>query len=116
MADVKITSNIKQIAKKLGTTPRKISIGLTRAIRASAFLVQAKARKISPVDTGLMRRSIEPTIHLLQATIAPNVVYAVYVHEGTRFMQARPFMRDAKRQSLTRIRQQFRNEIIRAIR
>lgn len=67
------------------------------ARRANAVRSGAVAR--CPVDTGRLRASIRWSLAKdaqgLVAIVGTDVKYAVYVHEGTRFMAARPFLRDA---------------------
>lgn len=63
--------------------------------------VQNAARQRAPVDTGRLRSSIATTRpeargnRTLVVRIGSNVRYAIYVHEGTRYMRARPFLREA---------------------
>lgn len=60
-----------------------------------ALLVEKYGKIYSPVDTGRMRASISSDISPIKATIAPHVNYAVFVHDGTRFITGRPFMTQA---------------------
>ena len=70
--------------------------------------VAAKAETASkarcPVDTGRLRGSINWRIVLeggvLTAIIGTNVEYAIYVHEGTRYMAGRPFLVEGVTQAL----------------
>jgi hypothetical protein len=66
-----------------------------------------------PVDTGLMRASIASEVLetrygagsvALKAVIRCNVDYAVYVHDGTSKLQARPFLTDAIATELANIK------------
>lgn len=56
------------------------------------FMVEAESKKITPVKTGRLRASITTDIGHLRAKIAPHTDYAGFVHWGTRYMKARPFM------------------------
>lgn len=53
-------------------------------------------KQLSPVDTGLMRSRINQTIFAtpsnLRGIVETGVFYSIYVHEGTRYMRARPFL------------------------
>jgi len=55
----------------------------------------------APFDTGMLRRSITSMVSsddkTISGAVGTNVEYAVYVHEGTSKMQARPFITDAIR-------------------
>lgn len=63
--------------------------------------VSNRAKERCPVDTGRLRSSIGVTQPLslggrrLVVRVGTNVRYAVFVHEGTRYMRARPFLREA---------------------
>lgn len=62
--------------------------------------VQNRARSAAPVDTGRLRASIQMTpVQLSGSTltvrVGSNVNYAVWVHEGTRFMSGRPYLTSA---------------------
>jgi HK97 gp10 family phage protein len=62
--------------------------------------IQNRARELSPVDTGLMRSRIEiepPTVGPggLEAAVVARTNYALFVHDGTSRMPARPFLHEA---------------------
>lgn len=67
-------------------------------VRKSQQVVN-QARSRCPVDTGNLRGSITYEIARdgdgLSARVGTNVPYAIYVHEGTRYMAPRPFLREA---------------------
>lgn len=57
------------------------------------------ARVFCPVDTGLLRASIDETVSVegwkVVGRVSAETKYAVFVHQGTRYMRARPFLVDA---------------------
>ena len=61
------------------------------------FLV-AEAKKRCPVDTGRLRGSIQYYLSKIWGknylTIGATAEYAIFVHEGTRKMRKRPFIKD----------------------
>ncbi len=63
-------------------------------IQEIAFLVEAGSKRVTPVKTGRLRASIYTTLGDMgmKATVQPNTNYAIYVHEGTKYMRGRPFM------------------------
>ena len=63
-----------------------------KGIEEYAFSVERYSKLESPIDTGRLRASIATDIGNLRARIAPHVNYAIFVHEGTKFMSSRPFM------------------------
>lgn len=67
---------------------------LRNAITEYALAVEREAKLRTPVDTGRLRASIGTSLGLgaeIQAFVSTNTNYAVYVHQGTKFMRARPF-------------------------
>lgn len=69
------------------------------ARKGNRWVNGAKAR--ANVDTGLMRSRIEFRIEVdslgLVGVLAAKTHYAVYVHDGTRWMRGNPFLWDAIR-------------------
>lgn len=85
---------------------------LERYLEVRALAVQAAAKqriRESPqrIDTGNLINSIQIRIYYRSgipvARIGTDVEYAIFVHEGTVFMEANPFLRDG----LIRGMQQF---------
>lgn len=92
--NVKITfkPSLNELANKFGNI--KVQNFLQTEIRKLAFSVEGEAKQVTPVDTGRLRASVRvlPMVRLLEAVIQPHTDYAFYVHEGTKYMRARPFM------------------------
>ena len=65
---------------------------IDRAIRQSIFEVQREAQMRTPVATGRLRSSYATRFGNLEGAVGPTVEYAIFVHEGTRFMGGRPFL------------------------
>ena len=74
-----------------------------RYLARVAAKVETAAKARCPVDTGRLRGSINWRLVMeggtLTAIIGTNVEYAIYVHEGTRFMAGRPFLREGLAQA-----------------
>jgi len=92
-----ITIHVKPTFEKLGKAFGDVNIKgvLIDEINKMAFNVERYGKQLSPVDTGRLRGSIHispASIGGLEAIIATGTEYAIYVHEGTKFMRARPFM------------------------
>lgn len=72
---------------------------VSRYMLRKAIRVQGAAKRNCPVDTGRLRSSIsvsqEFTDHGAVTTVGTDVEYAIFVHEGTRYIAGRPFLRDA---------------------
>ena len=73
------------------------AVGLNLVKRVNR--VKNGARSRCPVDTGNLRGSITSGIRQtgsgLIGRVGTNVPYAIYVHEGTKYQAAQPFLRDA---------------------
>lgn len=110
MASVRVTNrlNVGYIRTHVAQPGGPIEDYLT--VRALAVQAAAKTRiREAPqrIDTGNLVNSIQIRIYQrsgsLVARIGTDVDYAIYVHEGTIYMEANPFLRDG----LTRGMEQF---------
>ena len=116
--------NIDKITDKFGRMPAKARKELHNAVVKSAFQVEREAKPITPFDTGRLRGSIRKDVMPLSAVIAPNVNYAIYVHEGTRRWPlhippkkpgtVRQFMKVGAEKALPKV-QRFFNEAIKKV-
>lgn len=68
---------IRRLGPQIVVNPKR------RFFSRSAIAVQSRAREKTPVDTGRLRNSIAINISGDTAIIGTNVVYGIYVHEGT---------------------------------
>lgn len=107
--------NLAQVMKKIGKLTPAMKVALQNAIEKGAMILEKDSKKNTPVDTGRLRASIYSTIKPLSATVQPKTDYAVFVHEGTRFMKGRPYMRQAVDSNEKRIEDVFVKEIEKAI-
>lgn len=92
MNNISIKLDATAFKKYLKDAPDKVQKAIGNVVKKVAFLIEREGKIRSPVDTGRLRASIATDIHPLTATVQTNTKYAVFVHEGTRFMTARPFM------------------------
>ena len=106
---------LDKLNKRFGRSPAKLRMAIGSAIRKSSFLVEAESKKRAPVDTGRLRASIFTTLRPMSAIVEPKVKYAIYVHEGTRFMRPRPFMELALDDNKEKIERIFKQEIDRSL-
>lgn len=93
---------------------KKIPVVLEESLRESAALVEryAKIQLTSGPNrallTGYLRSSIGMTSLLpFQAKVTADANYGIYIHEGTRYMRARPFMEAGLRDALPEIEKVF---------
>jgi len=92
---VKITLNptVDVLKKRFKNRAAELPKAIKEAIYKSALEVEGAAKTFTPVDTGRLRASIFTSLYSDYAIVQPKTNYALFVHEGTRFMEARPFMR-----------------------
>lgn len=109
--DIQIT-NLPQIKRAFNKSPTVMSQELNLAIKKVALTIQGKesleyrSLGIRVITSGLIN-SIRRGLYFsnLKGEVGPNVTgspgvsYAVYVHSGTRYMRARPFLLNAVNES-----------------
>jgi len=101
--DVKI-KNINEIRTAFNKAPTRMKKNLATAIRRSAIEIQKEeiinvsgTRGINVITGGLKSAAVRGIQfpNPLMAVIQPDIEYAPFVHDGTRFMKGRPFLFDA---------------------
>src|SRR5688500_8616114 len=86
---VQSTNNLPRIASR-------IEKALSQLVRKHAFAIEAKAKQLAPVDTGLLRNSLQTRVDgPLKATVGTNVEYASHQEFGTRHQKGKPFLTPA---------------------
>lgn len=94
---VKVSPGFEKLAQTFRGFERILAKKLREGIWGYGLLVERGSKMLSPYDTGAMRRSIGVSMPMakkgLEAFIHPNIEYAIFVHEGTVRMRARPFMK-----------------------
>lgn len=91
---IKIT-NLPQIKAAFGKSPQIMSRELNSAIKKTIFNISRDSRVNTPVDTGTLRRSTYERFASMYGEVGTNTPYDIFVHSGTRFMQARPYLQRA---------------------
>lgn len=91
MFKIAITTNVREVARVFKSV--NLKKGISQAIERLAFTTEREAKKVTPVDTGRLRASIATNITPFRAIVAPHTHYAGFVHEGTRYMRARPYLK-----------------------
>jgi len=121
MISIKI-AGLSALQSKILTAPRRVGQAISKAIKKSAFVLEAESKKAltsgptRALDTGTLRSQV--TVRQLsdiQATIYPLVDYAIYIHEGTYKMRARPWFNAAAKNSIGKIKTIFDNAIKKAL-
>lgn len=92
LLSVSITPNPSLMARAFASG--NMHTFLQKEISKLAFAVERFAKQLTPVDSGRLKSSIhtQPELLGLSAIVSTRTNYAVYVHDGTKYMRARPFM------------------------
>jgi HK97 gp10 family phage protein len=91
---IKIT-NIAQIRSAFDKSPRLMVEELNDAIKKTVFTIQRKSMQNTPVLTGRLRASTTSKFDNLKGEVGTHTNYDVFIHEGTKFMKGRPYLRNA---------------------
>lgn len=107
---VKIT-NINQIRAAFLLAPQEMAAELNNAIHQSIFVIERESKKNTPVDTGRLRASTQTLFSPLRGEVGTNVFYDIFVHEGTRYMKARPYLLNAIKSTEQQIQTYFEKAV-----
>lgn len=103
--------NLSQIKAAFNAAPGLMRTNLGKAIAVSTLRVGRQSRINTPVDTGRLRASTREKVTLTQGIVSTNVNYDIFVHEGTRYMKGRPFLRNALESNEPFIQQAFKKAV-----
>ena len=111
--DLRAIENLQQALKEF---PGIVRQELAKAVKELVLIIEAKAKELCPVDTGLLRASITPVVESWAAAyIGTNTEYAPYVEFGTKHMQAQPFLEPAFLEGQKQASKVFGQAVSRAI-
>lgn len=97
----------KQLINKLNKLDKTLPLAALDGLKRSLLIIEAEAVRMvtdgyfkPAVDTGTLRRSITHQVTQFslvrsEGVVGLNLFYAIYVHEGTIYVEARPFLVDA---------------------
>lgn len=112
MARVNITiKNLPEIRRAFSKAPQLTVKYVNRAIARSLLKIERDSKLNTPVDTGYLRASHTTRLSSLRGEIEPVAQYAIYVHEGTRFMRSRPFLLDAVNENERYVQDEFEKAV-----
>lgn len=103
--------NLVQVRAAFAAAPYIIGPSLHRAIVKSVLTIGRRSRELTPVDTGRLRASHRELFRPLYGETGTNVNYDIFVHEGTRYMKARPFLKNAIEETEDDLNRIFRDEL-----
>lgn len=89
---VRVVLHHAELAKLLASPQGDVS----RFMLRQGIRVSSAAKRFCPVDTGRLRASIGVSQSFgaggATTTVEATADYGIYVHQGTRYMRARPFL------------------------
>lgn len=85
--------NIAEIKRAFIKSPILMTRELNKAIRTSVVSIERDSKSGTPVDTGRLRSSTYDRFTNLTGEVGTNTDYDIFVHDGTRSMRARPYLR-----------------------
>ena len=83
---------LKELIATFGNSVKIINPALDRAIKSIIVTIQGASIPHTPVDTGFLRSRDKLTFGELIGRLEKVAPYAIFVHDGTKFMTARPFL------------------------
>lgn len=98
---MKITFSVR--SNSFGAAPAKARAGIAKGFAAAKDVLLEDMKRRTPVDRGELRASETAESDERSLTLRAGTDHAIYVHQGTRRMAPRPFMRDAIEQGASRV-------------
>lgn len=92
--EIRIT-NLPQIKSAFSRAPGLMRDSLNNAIKKSIITIQRDSMINTPVLTGRLRSSTRSLFSDMRGEVGTHTNYDVFIHEGTKYMRARPYLRQA---------------------
>lgn len=86
---------LNELRRSFDKSPKVIDGELGKAVKTSVNIIRPIMRGEEPYRTGALRRNTYALARGLHGEVAPNLEvtpYAIYVHEGTRFIKPNQFI------------------------
>jgi HK97 gp10 family phage protein len=100
-----------KVADNMGALVRGVPQLADRTARRGAETLLAAARQEAPVDTGKLRDSHTVEGGGGEYAVVADTPYAVYVHWGTRYQAANPWLARAAEHANSRIMTEIRDDL-----
>lgn len=114
MAGITFTSNARNVEQAMEQTITRM---LTKIGLYTEGKIKEKITQMDAVDTGYLRNSIDSKVVSSEKKLAigTNCSYAIFVHEGTRRMRQRPFIKKTVLEEKDKITQIATDELQRGL-
>lgn len=83
---------LDRFRKALSKYPSIAGRYFATAIDKSTSKLEGNVKEEVPVDTGLLRATTFSAHSPVEGKVFPTQNYAIYVHEGTRYQKAQPYL------------------------
>lgn len=109
-------SDLLDLASDLAMAAGRIEPEAKPVVERTGLQVQGTAQVLVPVDTGLLKSSIELDTDRLSFVVGSGVEYAGYVEYGTSEMSPQPYLNPALDQHLPGFDQAIANTAVEVLR
>lgn len=82
-----------------------------KVVADNTNILMRKAVSRAPVDTGHLRRSITAEVSDNRGVVTSNADYSGYLENGTRYMDAQPFMKPSYNEVLPKFKQELKSVV-----
>lgn len=92
---------LDQFLRSVESISAEVEDTAKRVVSNTALQIESDAKRLTPVDTGTLRRSINTSIENSGMTgiVSTNIEYAIHVEFGTSRQTAQPYMTPAYAQN-----------------
>lgn len=112
MPDIAITiTNLPQIKSAFAKSPILMTRELNKAIHKTVLQISRDSRINTPIDTGRLRASTYERFANLRGEVGTDTNYDMFVHEGTRYMRPRPYLRRSVEKNQAEVNKNFTSAV-----
>jgi len=102
---------LDKIVAAFAKAPKVVTEEMDQALKKAILLVRAESTPETPVDKGFLINSNEESFGQLTARLQNNAPYAMFVHDGTKYMSGRPFYKRGLEKSKDSINRAFEDAL-----
>lgn len=104
-------TNLPEIKAAFAKAPGLMTNELNTAIRKSVISIGADSRRNTPVLTGRLRASTLEQYSNLKGEVGTHTDYDIFVHWGTKYMRARPYLLEAVESNTEKVDDFFKKAV-----